>query len=491
MTKLTQADVGPTIASPPNVGFIEVFAGEVQTFIDVICDGIRVWPGGSLTITNVLCTGWCYVTTGSHGMTTFHADGCAFPGAMRIDNVDAQGNHNPGTPSPIDALITRSWIRHPQATDPAAHTEALSGFGFPTGIIVRDTTLVQDGPFNGTATGAMNLHGRNALFERCYFGYQNGVAAHYTVYLTGEGNVVRDSEIEIGLSGHVYPASDQNPPAAYINVVDAQTGMLIPQSGGEAPPPSPPPDPEPDPEPGPQPTGSPAMLVFSAPATSSPAVYPHTTAMEITEGTVALRFAANSFDTRQGLWTKDHSGYGAGGHMTVMLVGGAIEVSMQGTIDEATVTFPAALTAGAEYHLAVTFGIEIRAYLDGALIGTAPWVGGLIGNTEPILVGGNQWTSAPGEAVPVLHPFDGVVGPVEVYNVALPALGIQGIVAGVAALAPAASVNITINGDPYVVSEGSALVTPPAPVTIAVDGEAYTVTDGQVLTTAHRLIAGA
>ncbi len=71
-------------------------------------------------------------------------------------------------------------------------------------------------------------------------------------------------------------------------------------------------------------------LLYELPAPiTTPVVVPHDAAFEVDSGTVWIEFIPNSLTGEQGLFSKDHNGYGTGGHFTVTLFADQIKVRIQ------------------------------------------------------------------------------------------------------------------------------------------------------------------
>ncbi len=135
-------------------------------------------------------------------------------------------------------MVTNSLFLSPPG-DPSSgyHTEAMHIAGSPQGMTFINTRFVQEGPVNGTQTGALFAHAGRSTFDGCYFddgdqGVSN--AYYYTVYLYGMGpgatqNVVKNSRIEKGMASYVYPSQPHDPvvQATYSNNRDFHTGALL------------------------------------------------------------------------------------------------------------------------------------------------------------------------------------------------------------------------------------------------------------------------
>jgi len=190
-----------------------------------VVDSIVIHGGGQLTATNVRVTGSVVVLPQVGKATTkLHLINSAVHSGLTINVVDGGGNLYWGGEVPVDVNISGSWIHHPQG-DGAYHTEAVAGFGWPRGARFTNTAIIQSGPFNATATATINWHGADTVFDNVYFGWRNGVAAYFTIYVEGRNNVVKNSKLQNGMAGYVYP--DSSPKATYSGNVDADSGARI------------------------------------------------------------------------------------------------------------------------------------------------------------------------------------------------------------------------------------------------------------------------
>lgn len=214
---------GPRSANPRHVGTLDVTGS--MTVNDVIADSVIVRAGGQLTATNITVNGSVVVMPSVGGATTkLHLNNANVSAGMTVNVVDGAGSLFWGGEVPVDIQVSNSWISHPQG-DGSFHTEALAGFGLPRGARFTNTTFVQAGPFNGTATATINWHGADTVFDGCRFTWSSGVAAYYTVYVEGRNNVVRNSVMEKGMAGYVYPNS--SPKAAYSDNTDANSQQAL------------------------------------------------------------------------------------------------------------------------------------------------------------------------------------------------------------------------------------------------------------------------
>jgi len=145
-------------------------------------------------------------------------------------------------------------------------------------------------------------------------------------------------------------------------------------------------------------------------------VLAHDAAHEIATGTLELAFMAETLARRQGLFTKDASHFGTGGHLAVLLEGDDVRVRLQDTRSSHEIRARDVVEAGRDHRLALTFGPDGMAlWLDGEKVGANGFTGGLEGNAEPIVVGANQWGSSDGSADRVQDAFEGTIEWVNLY----------------------------------------------------------------------------
>ena len=162
----------------------------------------------------------------------------------------------------------------------------------------------------------------------------------------------------------------------------------------------------------------------------------HDEEFELAEGTVQLWFETDKSCGRQGLLAKDAYGYGDGGHLSISLVNGRIEVRLQSEGKSYYICTDKLVQKGTWYHLAFSFGAEgMKLYLDGELAGANAYTGGLMGNREPIVIGGTNWGNKKGSGdlrkQKISHPFNGNIDEVAIFGQALTAQQIlQLMVAG-------------------------------------------------------------
>jgi hypothetical protein len=127
-------------------------------------------------------------------------------------------------------------------------------------------------------------------------------------------------------------------------------------------------------------------------------VVPHDPKSVLGQGVVVVDFTADRLKGIQGLISKDARGYLDGGHLVIWLEeSGAVVARMQDTKSEHFVQSPAqAVKAGVPTRLALAFGPGgMKLYLDGKMVGSNDYQGGLQGNQEPLVIGARDWASSP------------------------------------------------------------------------------------------------
>lgn len=131
---------------------------------------------------------------------------------------------------------------------------------------------------------------------------------------------------------------------------------------------------------------------------NQPIEIPHDDAQAATEGTWAFSFNADNPGNgqNQALFSKDHSGFGEGGHLTAYITtNGALKVRFQGEDDERNlVDWQTKIEADEDYHFAFTFDEdEVAFYLNGELIDSDEgFSDGMSGNTEDLVLGASTRT---------------------------------------------------------------------------------------------------
>jgi hypothetical protein len=149
---------------------------------------------------------------------------------------------------------------------------------------------------------------------------------------------------------------------------------------------------------------------------------PHSDTYLVDDGTVGFWFNADNTSGTQGLFSKDASGFGEGGHLSVYLSGGTLTASLSSASQEHTLS-SSAVTAGQWHHVALAFGAEgLALYLDGVLVDSADYGGGLnatsggLGNREPIVIGASASGASSGSASPLTNYFDGRIDDVRLHD---------------------------------------------------------------------------
>jgi hypothetical protein len=113
---------------------------------------------------------------------------------------------------PITVTNSLFWKGLPPATSPY-HSEALHVVGGGVGYSFTNTRFVQEGPYNGTQTGAIKFTGRDSTFTDVVFDFGGtGAASYATVYLEGTNVRVNRCRVARGLSSYQFPTvwSDGN-----------------------------------------------------------------------------------------------------------------------------------------------------------------------------------------------------------------------------------------------------------------------------------------
>lgn len=110
--------------------------------------------------------------------------------------------------------------------DPSEHLEGLHTCGYVDNQKFTNTKFLVSGSGISPVTGTINFHGKNSIFEHCYFVFN--VSAPYNItfnaYIDGPNNRVQNSYFST-LGGEVYPNSPQM--ATYSGNKNYDTGQNI------------------------------------------------------------------------------------------------------------------------------------------------------------------------------------------------------------------------------------------------------------------------
>ncbi|MEM6974497.1 MAG: LamG-like jellyroll fold domain-containing protein [Pseudomonadota bacterium] len=118
---------------------------------------------------------------------------------------------------------------------------------------------------------------------------------------------------------------------------------------------------------------------------------PHTPAQLLAAGSLVMTITPDSpGNGHQALFSKDHSNFETGGHLTIWIAeDGKLKVRMQDTDESTYLQTRAKLEAGETYQIAFTFDDDtLRLYVDGTLVDTEDALsGGMTGNFEDPVIG--------------------------------------------------------------------------------------------------------
>jgi len=156
----------------------------------------------------------------------------------------------------------------------------------------------------------------------------------------------------------------------------------------------------------------------------------HDAVFEVAEGSIQLWFKTDDAGERQALFAKDRNGTGAG-QLTIWIDDRDLKVKLETAtgsrmIDTDDTAHNNPVRSNRWYQLTFTFGpAGMKLYLDGVLVGSNSYTGGLIGNQQPIVIGGSNGTNTDDSGnlskLKISDPFDGHIDEVSFYGAALSA----------------------------------------------------------------------
>ncbi|MDQ8183835.1 putative Ig domain-containing protein, partial [Pelagicoccus sp. SDUM812005] len=140
---------------------------------------------------------------------------------------------------------------------------------------------------------------------------------------------------------------------------------------------------------------------------------------QLSEGSFAVSFNAEQISGKQTLFSRDSRDYDGGGHLDAYVDSdGSLVVRIQSDSQTYFVSSASsAVNAGQNHSMAVTFGSEgVQLFLDGTLVDSNAYTGGITGNNEPITLGAGQQISGDGVADTLQNYFQGRIDNFEVYD---------------------------------------------------------------------------
>jgi hypothetical protein len=220
-------------------------------------------------------------------------------------------------------------------------------------------------------------------------------------------------------------------------------------------------------------------------------VVPHDAKWLRDQGVVVLDFTADRVKGPQGLISKDAKGNLDGGHLVVWLDDDKVVARLQDKKSNYVVQSPAnTIKKGVPTRLALAFGPGgMKLYVNGKMVGSNAYQGGLQGNQEQLVIGARDWESGPRAADHLDAFFAGTVSALALYDRALEAPAIAGL--GPAGTAVAQATHPATGVQPPATPEVAVAPTPPseAPVELKMPPASVS-TGGQQPVTIQPTITG-
>jgi Ca2+-binding RTX toxin-like protein len=376
-------------------------------------NGLTVTPGANtvgtfaLTVTAIALDGTSTAATSGTISLTVNPGGDDTVEAPTLTVTAAQGNEDAGIPLSIASALTD--------TD-GSETLSINISGLPSGATLSAGTLNADGSYTLTPDQLTGLtvtppEDSNVDFEltvKSISTESNGGATATTTATIGvDVHGVADAPTVVAHIAEVGTPSYQDAvmalqPVAYWRMNELDDGTLVDaagshngtyKSGAES-------------DDGRHGIGS---GVGDFDGSNDYVKVPHSSDMQLSNGSITLWFNTDDEDDRQGLFSKDASGYDDGGHLTSYVDDGHVYVRLQsgnqsywvdgGNIEDNT-----------WHQMTFSWGENgMQLYVDGQLVDTNSYTGGIQNNTEPLVIGAIAWDSDHGEADDRENYFDGQI----------------------------------------------------------------------------------
>jgi hypothetical protein len=154
----------------------------------------------------------------------------------------------------------------------------------------------------------------------------------------------------------------------------------------------------------------------------------------VNDGTVSAWFMTDRPTYSQGLWGRDATGYGDGGHISIWLLGGKLVARLE-SLDSSYQIESGAISADVWHHVCLVFGSTgAHLYLDGVLQDSDPYTGGFsseeegwAGSEEPFGLGVEVANSNEGNLVGWSSAFRGYIDEFVLFDTALDAMAVQAL----------------------------------------------------------------
>jgi hypothetical protein len=151
----------------------------------------------------------------------------------------------------------------------------------------------------------------------------------------------------------------------------------------------------------------------------------HDAAFEVAQGSFQLWFKTRDADERQGLIAKDRDGNGAG-QFAIWIDDHDLKVKLESGSQTYNIVANNVLSSNTWYQMTFTFGpAGMKLYLNGTLVGSNAYTGGLASNRQPIVIGAtnskNHYDGTDLAKIQVSDAFDGWIDEVAFYGTALSA----------------------------------------------------------------------
>lgn len=158
-----------------------------------------------------------------------------------------------------------------------------------------------------------------------------------------------------------------------------------------------------------------AVYVHPAP-TTQPVIVPHDPVYQLAQGTIWLEFTPDRTTGNQGLWSKDASGYDTGGHLSIMISDGQLRVRIQSDVASHEIIGGTVVDSALNQAAFVWGDNGMRLYLNGSLVGSNAYNGGIQNNTRDAAIGALTWDVGGSTPGPWSSPLVGTMEAVEVYD---------------------------------------------------------------------------
>lgn len=154
----------------------------------------------------------------------------------------------------------------------------------------------------------------------------------------------------------------------------------------------------------------------------------HRSKYELSQGSIAFWMRPEKVTTRSGVISKAAAGFGSGGFLEIFIDASRLRARIADS-SAWNVVRSSTIEPNTWYHVVLTFGDDLKLYIDGALADSRDFDLGIDKNKEPLAIGVSTVDSSSGSTNGWRFPFQGTIAEAAIFNKVLSATDIADLYA--------------------------------------------------------------